>query len=296
MTVDRPAPLVPAEVDLRDFAFMPLDVLRLRDSDLACVEDAEVFRCAVLSWCVSWHQVPAASLPDDDGLLARLLGFGRDVRGWKKVRSAGGMRGWVLCSDGRLYHEVVAEKARDAWNGKLAQRWRTEAARVKKHNQRHKLDGAAAVSMPEFDEWKALGCPQGQTLHVPGTPDSGPRDTGDSVPRETASKGQGEGQGEGQGQLLEREGAPKPRPSRKAPDSFLVEADLQQWARENVPGVDIRTETAKFRDHTFKTAHSDWPGAWRNWMRRAFESAGPARRGVSGAQARLPALGAEEVL
>lgn len=91
-------------------------------------------------------------------------------------------------------------------------------------------------------------------------------------------------------------GASKPRPSRKAPHSFLVEADLQQWARENVPGVDIRTETAKFRDHTFKTAHSDWPGAWRNWMRRAFESAGPTRRGMSGAQARLPALGAEEVL
>ena len=53
MTNTLPPPLVPAEVDLRDFAFMPLDVLRLRDSDLACVEDAEVFRCSVLSWCVS---------------------------------------------------------------------------------------------------------------------------------------------------------------------------------------------------------------------------------------------------
>ena len=27
-------PLVPADVDLRDFGFMPLDVLRLRDSDM----------------------------------------------------------------------------------------------------------------------------------------------------------------------------------------------------------------------------------------------------------------------
>lgn len=62
------SPLVPADVDLRDFAFMPLDVLRLRDSDLASIEDAEAFRCSVLSWCVSWHQVPAASLPDDDAL------------------------------------------------------------------------------------------------------------------------------------------------------------------------------------------------------------------------------------
>jgi len=76
-TDQPPEPLTSKDVDLRDFAFMPLDVLRLRDSDLASVEDAEVFRCAVLSWCVSWHQVPAASLPDDDAVLARLLGFGR---------------------------------------------------------------------------------------------------------------------------------------------------------------------------------------------------------------------------
>lgn len=218
---DRPDPMVSAEVDLRDFAFMPLDVLRLRDSDLACVEDAEVFRCAVLSWCVSWHQVPAASLPDDDTLLARLLGFGRDVKGWKRVRAAGGMRGWVLCSDGRLYHEVVAEKARDAWDGKLAQRWRTEAARVKKHNQRHQLEGAAAVQMPEFAEWKAAGCPQGQPLNVPGTTGQSPKGNSDPVPRETASKGQGEGQGQGQGQGDLEEGIP----GANAPSSAAADPD-----------------------------------------------------------------------
>lgn len=201
MNADLPAPLVPAEVDLRDFSFMPLDVLRLRDSDLASAPDAEVFRCSVLSWCVAWHQLPAASLPNDDTALARLLGFGRDLRGWKKVRAGGGLRGWVECSDGRIYHPVVAEKAAEAWDGKLAQRWRTEGARVKKHNQRHELTGADAVQMPEFAEWKAMGCPQGQPLKVPGTQPNGPQGHPPSVPRETASKGQGEGQGQGQGDL-----------------------------------------------------------------------------------------------
>lgn len=195
MIESRPAPLVKAEVDLRDFAFMPLDVLRLRDSELAAVPDGEVFRCAVLSWCVSWHQVPAASLPDDDVQLCRLLGFGRDLRGWKRVRDAGGMRGWVLCEDGRLYHPVVAEKAREAWRGKLEQRWRTEAARVKKHNQRHGLEGDTAVLMPDLEAWIEAGCPWGQPLRVPRDKDAvSPRS-----PRETASKGQGEGQGQGQG-------------------------------------------------------------------------------------------------
>ena len=108
-------PPVPADVDLRDFAFMPLDVVRLRDSDLAGVASAEEFRCAVLLWCASWHQVPAASLPDDDAVLASLAGFGRSVKEWRKHKP-GAMRGWGKCSDGRLYHPVVAEKAVEAWN------------------------------------------------------------------------------------------------------------------------------------------------------------------------------------
>lgn len=64
------APLVAAEVDLRDFGFMPLDVLRLRDSDLMALSTGDEFKAAVALWCVAWHQVPAASLPNDDRLLA----------------------------------------------------------------------------------------------------------------------------------------------------------------------------------------------------------------------------------
>ncbi len=197
MSEQLPDPLVPVVVDLRDFQFMPLDVVRLRDSDLAAVPDGEVFRAAVLSWCVSWHQAPAGSLPDDDDVLARLLGYGRDVRGWKKLRNKGALRGWVKCNDGRLYHAVVAEKARDAWAGKMKQRWMTECARIKKHNQRHEI----SLPVPDFDEWMSQGCPQGQSLVVPGTDAQCPQGQGTDVPGENSSKGQGEGQG--QGQLLE---------------------------------------------------------------------------------------------
>ena len=188
-------PLVPADVDLRDFAFMPLDVVRLRDSDLAALEEPATCWAAVLLWCASWHQLPAASLPDDDRVLANLAGFGRVVREWAKVKE-GALRGWVRCSDGRLYHPVVAEKALDAWRSKQAQRWRTECGRIKKHNQRHKLEGSDAIPFPEFDDWLSQGCPQGQPLPVPGTKPPRPRE----VPGETGSKGQGEGQGQGQGQ------------------------------------------------------------------------------------------------
>src|SRR5690606_6486157 len=82
--------------------------------------DAE-WRAGLILWLKSYHQVPAASLPDDDVALARLAEFGRDVRGWKKVRDVA-LRGWVLCDDGRLYHPVVAEKALVAWIGMLGKR------------------------------------------------------------------------------------------------------------------------------------------------------------------------------
>lgn len=129
MSEELPEPLTPADCDLRDFPFMPLDVVRLRDSDLAGHENPEVFRTAVLSWCVSWHQVPAGSLPDDDTKLARLFGFGRDLDGWKAVRhSLGGLYGWIRCSDGRLYHPIVAEKAAEAWDRRKRNKSRTRAA------------------------------------------------------------------------------------------------------------------------------------------------------------------------
>ena len=117
-----PEPLTPPDCDLRDFSFMPLDVARLRDSDLAATPDAEVFRTAMLSWCAAWHQVPAASIPDDDAVVARLVGLGRDVNGWRKLRAAGALRGFVKCSDGRLYHPVVAEKANESFAKKQSYR------------------------------------------------------------------------------------------------------------------------------------------------------------------------------
>jgi hypothetical protein len=200
--MNYPDPLTPPDCDLRDFPFMPLDVVRLRDSDLSIQAEGDEFRAAVLLWCASWHQIPAASLPDDNSTLASLAGYGRVQKEWLKVRD-GALRGWVLCSDTRLYHPVVAEKARDAWLAKLRQRFKTECSRIKKHYQRHEIPYVE----PDFDEWMSQGCPVGQPLNVPGTNIKRPKDNNQispgqpgGVPREMHSKGQGEGQGQGQGQ------------------------------------------------------------------------------------------------
>ena len=118
MTEQRQAPPVSPDLDLRAMAFMPLDVARLRDSDVAHQESGEAFRAAVLLWCVAWHQVPAASLPADDASLAKYAGFGRDLKSWRKVKE-GALHGFVECSDGRLYHpSSLKRRTRRKPNGK----------------------------------------------------------------------------------------------------------------------------------------------------------------------------------
>lgn len=119
--VTLPAPLTPADADLQDFPFMPLHVARLRDSDMAAIEEPEACWYAVLLWCAAWHQLPAGSLPDNDTVLMRLAGLGRDRNTWALHRN-GALRGWVLCSDGRLYHPVVAEQVIEAWESRTAHR------------------------------------------------------------------------------------------------------------------------------------------------------------------------------
>lgn len=268
---DCPNPLTHVDCNLQDFAFMPLDVARLRDSDLAANESPEACWAAVQLWAASWHQVPAASIPDDDKWMAQKTGYGRIIKEWMKVR-AGALRGFVKCSDGRLYHPVVAEKAREAWQAKLEQRYRTECARIKKHHDRH---GTKAEKM-DFSEWVSLGCPQGQPLSVPssksGCPSSVPRDKPDCpqiVPRETPSKGQGEGQG--QGDFVLKNG------------QFEIPEDWKPDAAGLLAaaGLDLAAELLAFRSHHVAkgSARADWQAAWQSWIAtgRKFGKAVPGR-------------------
>lgn len=161
---------------------MPLHVARLRDSDLAAEEHPEACWYAVMLWSAAWHQLPAGSLPDNETVLARLCGLGRDLKTFRKHR-AGAMRGFIMCDDGRLYHPVIAEQAVAAWEGKKQQRWRSECARIKKANQRNGtnltaptyeqfLAGVSPVPSdpsPENVPEDSAVCPEGQGLQEKGT-------------------------------------------------------------------------------------------------------------------------------
>jgi hypothetical protein len=139
-----PAPLTPPDCDMRNYPYMPLDVVRLRDSEFAALESGEAYRCGSLLWAASWHQVPAASVPNDDVALARLAGYGRGqaaVNAFAQARADGAMRGWVLCSDNRWYHPVVAEKAIEGMEAKRKQAERTAAAtKARRSTSEHRHD------------------------------------------------------------------------------------------------------------------------------------------------------------
>jgi hypothetical protein len=181
----------------------------------------------------------------------------------------------VLASDGRLHHPVIVEKALDAWEKKLMQRWRSECARIRKHNERHKTD----IESPDFRTWKSNGCRTGQPLSV--TRDIPAVSQGQVC--ETHSKGQGQGQGQGQGDSLTtrsqstqgRGDPPKsdrsPAGSRLAPD-WTPSAELKAWASEARPDLDIALQAERFRDYWAaqpgaKGRKTDWPATWRNWIR-----------------------------
>lgn len=141
-----PDPLVSADVDLRGLPWMRLDTVRLLDSDLFALSSGDEFKAAVALWCKSWGQVPAGSLPTDDRILAHLSGAGSR---WKKLKTMA-LRGWVTCSDGRMYHPVVAEQVLAAWDERVEFRERVDGQNERQRRARE--EKAAMVA-----ELKAAG-------------------------------------------------------------------------------------------------------------------------------------------
>lgn len=189
-----PEPLTPAGCDLRDFQYMELDVSRLRDSKFAATPRAEAFRAGVLLWCAAWHQVPAASLPDDDVELANLAGYGRmpvSVKEWRKVR-AEALNGFVKCTDGRLYHAVIAEKAIAAHKAKEKHAYDRFLDRLRKENRAREKESKPLYGIPTQAQWKSGAYPHGIPPPEPTIPPE--RATGSTgIPAENALRGNGEG-------------------------------------------------------------------------------------------------------
>jgi hypothetical protein len=182
MTETLPAPLLAPEVDLTDFQFMPVEVRRLLTSETWLTGTGDEKAAAMTLWLESWHQVPCGSLPDNDKMLAHLSQSGAK---WKKVRAAA-LRGWRKCSDGRLYHPVVCEKALESWGKKESYRERTEAARAAKEAKRISQQAQSANPTERVTAPVTKSVTEAATEPVTET----------VIEPVTALKGEGEGEGE----------------------------------------------------------------------------------------------------
>jgi uncharacterized protein YdaU (DUF1376 family) len=140
--IDRPEPFVPADHDVSMLSDFRLNVDRLLASELVAIATPEECWAALMLWCRAWKQMPGGSLPNDDRALASFSGAGRR---WSKVRDAA-LHGFVLCSDGRLYHRFLCEEVRRAYKSNVANQQRRDTERKRISEWRTKRAGNADVT------------------------------------------------------------------------------------------------------------------------------------------------------
>lgn len=228
-----PDPLTPDDCDLQDFPFMPLMVLRLRKSKAwvkARRNPALGFYMLNL-WMAAWHEVPAGSLDDDDDVLADAAMC--DPAKWARVREDV-LRGWVKCSDGRLYHPVVSERVQEAWASKQERRKRDEHERDRKRIEREERARL-------FDALKSAGIHKPWNtslsdlrkavldLSVGQVPDGPPPVPDPSRLREGHGEGYGEGQGDSSSVPNGTDGAGAPPPSPPPTTTDYEERKRAAW-------------------------------------------------------------------
>ncbi len=239
MSADLPSPLVPAEVDLRDFPFTPMYRARLFGSAFhARASDAE-WRAGVTLWLKSQDQVPAGSLPGDDVELCRLAELGRDSRTWNKIR-ARALHGWTACSDGRLYHAVTAEVVLEAWIEKLLQRKSSGAGNAKRWGGEFDSGSVEEAIAVAADILRTLN-PESRTLRkmVPRKKTGSPTGNPDGVPPGSQETGKRQGREDykkpdavAPGNVFDLQAKPaKPRKS-KTPVDPGIAVEFELWYAE----------------------------------------------------------------
>lgn len=160
MTTSHPP--IPAEVDLRGLEYMPLLGNHLFGSEFNAMASDSAWRAALTLWWKAWNQVPAGSLPNDDTALCRLADLGRDVKGWRKLKDHA-LHGFVLCTDGRLYHPFLCEQAMVAWDKRVKERERKAKWRAEKDAK----NAGRNADVPRDRTVAATGTRQSENADVP---------------------------------------------------------------------------------------------------------------------------------
>jgi hypothetical protein len=131
MTDQQPAPY-PADTKAKGWRF-ELDHERIRQSDTWALAAPEIRPWLLMLWITAWEQVPCGSLPADGDLIAARIGM--PPKHFAKARAVL-MRGWWEATDGRLYHDTIAERVLSMLGAKTKERERKNAYRERMDAER----------------------------------------------------------------------------------------------------------------------------------------------------------------
>jgi hypothetical protein len=154
-----PKPLVPPDCDCTNLDGFMLNVERLMASELVAISSHEVIAAAMFLWCRAWKQKPAASLPDNDKILAS---FARMPLARFKKFKADILHGFIKCSDGRYYHRYLSTEAIKAFEAKKAYQNKRDKDAERLRNWRNETRGETQDETRFVAERQGQGQRQGE--------------------------------------------------------------------------------------------------------------------------------------
>lgn len=278
---ELPEPLTPPDCDLRGMEWMPLYGSRLLASETWLSASPEGRVAALALWWAAWQQRPAGSLADDDRILAQLAGYGFAVDQWRAIRPQA-LRGWVKCSDGRLYHPVVAELAVDAYarRCKDAERRAGDRDRLARWRERQKAQRDHVEDETPDGCGDDTGCGNADETRFETHDETGTkRDRQDRTGQERKKEPPSLRDVPPSSASGDPPSPPKAKRRQEVPEDWRPSDRDLNFAACHIDRDDLEREIAQFVDHhrSRGTVFRDVSRGWQTWCRN--HSAWKRRRG-----------------
>ncbi len=135
-------PPYPADTKAKGWRF-ELDYEQIEQSSTWALAGPEGRPWLLMLWMTAWRQVPSGSMPNDEEVVAALIGMPPKL--WSKHRKAM-MRGWSLADDGLLYHPTVSARVLEMLDYRRKNAERVAKFKLAKREQR------AGNALPKSDK------------------------------------------------------------------------------------------------------------------------------------------------
>ena len=262
-------------MDLRGCNRFMLDVDRLLTSELVATGSAVGCWAAVMLWCYAWKQVPPGSLPDDDKILRKFATI--SVRQWTKYRTIA-LRGFVKCSDGRLYHRVLCEEVNRAWDQRQKFKERSFRGNQKRWAKQPQDQWSGEQDLIQQGSNK-------ESLLDPARILVGSHRRDVYVEKEERKKDRSI---ESVGSVAAREANGTLTPL--APDWRPSKAIVEYCTGHGIEPAELAAEIETFRDHHIARGHkrADWEAELRKWLAKRRQFPAEAKAGPKPFQPYIP--------